>query len=58
MCTMCGGKLILLGQLGPLVWLRCRNCGMDQSLHITDDEVVELACSDDYDEDLEVGCAT
>ena len=28
MCNECGGELVELGQLGVLLWLRCRNCGM------------------------------
>jgi hypothetical protein len=28
-CRLCGGALALLGDLGSLRWLRCRNCGMD-----------------------------
>jgi tRNA(Ile2) C34 agmatinyltransferase TiaS len=31
MCHLCGGPLNLLGQLGRLIWLRCRNCGMEFS---------------------------
>jgi hypothetical protein len=30
-CPVCGGSLALLGQLGPLLWFRCINCGLDQS---------------------------
>ena len=29
-CSVCGGSLVHLGDLGNLVWYRCRNCGMDQ----------------------------
>lgn len=31
MCTLCGGELMLLGQLGRLVHVTCRNCGMQFS---------------------------
>lgn len=30
-CSMCGGKLTCLGQLGLRVHYRCRDCGWDQS---------------------------
>jgi hypothetical protein len=30
-CGACGGQLYVLGTLGKLVHLRCRNCGMDSS---------------------------
>ena len=28
-CPMCGGFGYLLGCLGRLAWLRCRNCGIE-----------------------------
>lgn len=32
MCPACGSEvLVLLGQLGRLLWLRCRDCGIDVS---------------------------
>lgn len=31
MCQMCGGPLMLLGQLGNRLHFRCQNCGMAQS---------------------------
>lgn len=30
-CSYCHGSLTLLGQLGRLLWLRCRACGLEQS---------------------------
>lgn len=27
-CSICGGELVPLGQLGSAEWYRCRNCGM------------------------------
>lgn len=30
-CKICDGMLKWLGCLGNLVWLRCEDCGMDQS---------------------------
>lgn len=30
-CVMCDGQLKILGQLGSKLWLRCINCGIDQS---------------------------
>jgi hypothetical protein len=32
MCPLCGSEcLVLLGRLGRLLWLRCRDCGIDLS---------------------------
>lgn len=31
-CELCGGPLGFLGKLGRLVWLLCRNCGMQFSV--------------------------
>ena len=28
-CKLCSGRLYRLGQLGALVWYRCRQCGME-----------------------------
>lgn len=28
-CPICAGEGIALGQLGKLLWFRCRACGMD-----------------------------
>lgn len=28
-CPLCEGEGLLLGTLGHLVWLRCRDCGID-----------------------------
>jgi len=38
MCQMCKGPLVLalLGQIGRLLWFRCRNCGWEQ--HTTEQE--------------------
>ncbi len=33
-CVCCSGPLALLGQLGRLLWLRCVNCGMEQSISV------------------------
>lgn len=30
-CSLCGGQLGLLGALGNLKWLVCRDCGMQFS---------------------------
>lgn len=40
-CTCCGGPLMLLGTLGRLTWLRCRDCGVDQSTTETIEEEEE-----------------
>jgi hypothetical protein len=41
MCPACGSEvLVLLGQLGRLLWLRCRDCGSDK--HTTYDESQEV----------------
>lgn len=31
-CEMCGGQLLWLGRLGNLIWLRCTQCGWEQSM--------------------------
>ena len=38
-----------LGQLGSLVWCRCRNCGIDFNVPAPDpdDEPVEVGADDD-----------
>lgn len=44
-CARCGGELVALGQLGKLMWTRCRSCGSDHSIEdCTDDGIsVEAA---------------
>lgn len=32
-CDFCGGLLVVLGQLGNRVHLRCRSCGIDCSMN-------------------------
>lgn len=32
MCTICGGVLVFLGQLGRRKHFRCRDCGIGQSM--------------------------
>ena len=33
-CSMCGSEnMVLLGQLGSLYWLRCKACGIEESVH-------------------------
>lgn len=29
---VCGGPLFLLGQLGDATWLRCQNCGAEETV--------------------------
>jgi hypothetical protein len=41
-CEACGGELRLLGQLGRMVWLRCRDGGSEQG---------QLAEVEDFDRD-------
>ena len=36
-CSMCGGHLEKLGELGSKAWYRCRNCGMEFSKDIKKD---------------------
>ena len=38
MCEACGGSLTLLGALGSVLHLRCRDCGLDQQADIDDEE--------------------
>ena len=28
-CPVCGGDAVLLGEMGNMLWMRCRNCGID-----------------------------
>lgn len=28
-CPLCGGPPMILGALGNLLWMRCRDCGID-----------------------------
>lgn len=37
-CKQCGGELVLLGSLGPVCVCRCRQCGLDQTANIEDEE--------------------
>ena len=37
-CDCCGGALHILGVLGTLVWARCEDCGMDQTVDIEPSE--------------------
>lgn len=37
-CQLCGGQLGVLGVLGRLLWLACRNCGMHFSRDYQADE--------------------
>lgn len=59
-CPKCGGPPVLLGQLGNVTHVRCRNCGITYAVaHDEDDEVrdeieQEQAAadySDDHDHD-------
>lgn len=34
-CAYCDGPLTILGMLGRLLWLRCRNCGVECSREMT-----------------------
>lgn len=36
-CDLCGGELVLLGQLGCITHFRCRCCGMTCSEFIEED---------------------
>ena len=49
MCPCCGSyDNTLVGTLGNLVWLRCRDCGAESSQQAEEEE-------EDYD-DIAVGC--
>ena len=30
-CSLCGGSLFFLGELGSTTWYRCRECGIEHS---------------------------
>ncbi len=40
-CVMCGGPLALLGKLGNLTWVRCINCGAEQSVDREENDEAE-----------------
>lgn len=48
-CSVCSGTCYCLGNMGSMVWFRCRGCGMDQMLNVStietmlDDSLVDLA---------------
>lgn len=46
-CPLCGGPGILLGKLGHLTHLTCRDCGMQYS---TDEAIEPVEYDDDFDE--------
>lgn len=31
-CPLCYGDVVVLGQLGSLLWFRCRDCGAECSV--------------------------
>jgi tRNA(Ile2) C34 agmatinyltransferase TiaS len=37
-CGICGGELVLMGQLGRKAHFRCRACGMEWSKDIEEEE--------------------
>jgi hypothetical protein len=45
-CKLCGGGLFLLGQLGCLLWFRCRSCGMEFNKRRRTDECDYLDLED------------
>jgi tRNA(Ile2) C34 agmatinyltransferase TiaS len=44
-CPACGGEGVLLGQLGELIYFRCRRCGSDFCSHEVDTPEVEYVCT-------------
>jgi hypothetical protein len=34
-CSLCGGDLVWMGNLGNRMHFRCRNCGIDSSSEVT-----------------------
>ena len=36
-CETCGGPLVYLGDLGSLMWFKCRNCGLEQNVEAADE---------------------
>lgn len=41
-CPDCGGPAVLLGALGNIVWLRCRDCGSTYAEDVITGEAEEL----------------
>lgn len=38
-CKYCGGPSDAMGQLGPLVWFKCQNCGSEYAIPVDEIEV-------------------
>jgi hypothetical protein len=49
-CSICDGPLMLLGVLGNRKHMRCRNCGMDFSKEIPNEERAILSMSEEDDD--------
>ena len=43
-CSICDGELPLLGVLGHLTHLRCRNCGAAASIEKAETPMAEASC--------------
>lgn len=37
-CPVCGGPGVPLGEFGSLLWVRCRDCGLDHSINVKEAE--------------------
>jgi hypothetical protein len=49
-CSVCGGERQVVGQLGKLVYFRCRHCGMGSMTRVEDMEYTEQDEEDYYEE--------
>lgn len=52
-CSLCDGPLMLLGVLGNRKHMQCRNCGMQFSQEISDEERAILSMSEEEDADMD-----
>jgi len=48
-CEACGGRLIFIGILGDLAWMRCECCGAEQ--HVEYELIVAGIAQDDYEDE-------
>lgn len=52
-CSVCGGELTVLGQLGEIPYYGCRQCGSDLGCVLDDDTVDALDGDGDGDDNCE-----
>jgi hypothetical protein len=50
-CLVCSGPANPMGVLGNYLWLRCRNCGMEQNVQIEGYEFPQPSSESEGDHD-------